>query len=102
MVRISRIAPKILHTTNLQAEEAQRLRRKRKADRMRLLDMQRRQMKRLEEVRETQKKVFVYTYACYILSCSSAFWFLAIDFNHHAMLGRGNVLIFVFPKYTPD
>ncbi|XP_022131619.1 uncharacterized protein LOC111004748 [Momordica charantia] len=40
----------------IQAEEAQRLRRKRKADRMRLLDMQRRQMKRLEEVRETQKK----------------------------------------------
>lgn len=40
----------------IQAEEAQRLRRKRKADRMRLLDMQKRQMKRLEEVRETQKK----------------------------------------------
>lgn len=40
----------------IQAEEAQRLRRKRKAERTRLLDMQRRQMKRLEEVRETQKK----------------------------------------------
>ncbi|KAL0557479.1 hypothetical protein IC582_006020 [Cucumis melo] len=40
----------------IQAEEAHKLRRKRKAERMRLLDMQRRQMKRLEEVRETQKK----------------------------------------------
>lgn len=40
----------------LQAEEAQRLRKRRKAER-RLLDMQRRQKQRVEEVRETQKKV---------------------------------------------
>nr|POE84756.1 hypothetical protein CFP56_68741 [Quercus suber] len=39
----------------IQAEEAQRLRKRRKAER-RLLDMQRRQKQRVEEVRETQKK----------------------------------------------
>ncbi|XXG46529.1 hypothetical protein AAC387_Pa02g1348 [Persea americana] len=40
----------------IQAEEAQRLRKRRKAETMRLLDMERRQRQRLEEVRETQKK----------------------------------------------
>lgn len=40
-----------------QAEEAQRLRKRKKAESMRLLDMQRRQKQRVEEVRETQKKV---------------------------------------------
>lgn len=40
----------------IQAEEAQRLRKRRKAESMRLLDMQRRQKQRVEEVRETQKK----------------------------------------------
>lgn len=40
-----------------QAEEAQRLRKRKKAENMRLLDMERRQRQRLEEVRETQKKV---------------------------------------------
>lgn len=55
--KFPKIAPKFYPVTILQAEEAQRLRRKRKADRIRLLDMQQRQMKRLEEVRETQKKV---------------------------------------------
>ncbi|GAV79543.1 DnaJ domain-containing protein [Cephalotus follicularis] len=40
----------------IQAEEAQRLRKRIKAESMRLLDMKRRQKKRLEEVRETQKK----------------------------------------------
>ena len=39
----------------LQAEEAQRLLKRRKAER-RLLDMQRRQKQRVEEVRETPKK----------------------------------------------
>lgn len=41
----------------LQAEEAQRLRKRKKAEAQRLLDMQRRQKERIEEVRETQKKV---------------------------------------------
>ncbi|KAJ7953945.1 DnaJ domain containing protein [Quillaja saponaria] len=40
----------------IQAEEAQRLRRRKKAESMRFLDMQRRQKQRVEEVRETQKK----------------------------------------------
>ncbi|XP_061337243.1 uncharacterized protein LOC133284264 isoform X2 [Gastrolobium bilobum] len=40
----------------IQAEEAQRLRKRRRAENERLLDMQRRQKKRIEEVRETQKK----------------------------------------------
>ncbi|WRX14259.1 hypothetical protein QQP08_006746 [Theobroma cacao] len=40
----------------IQAEEAQRLRKRRKAESMRLLDMERRQKQRLEEIRETQKK----------------------------------------------
>ncbi|KAL5123434.1 hypothetical protein HKD37_02G004025 [Glycine soja] len=39
----------------IQAEEVQRLRKRRKAEK-RLLDMQRRQKERIEEVRETQKK----------------------------------------------
>ena len=41
----------------LQQEEAQRLRKRKKAESQRLLEMQRRQKERLEEVRETQKKV---------------------------------------------
>ncbi|XP_068326982.1 uncharacterized protein [Pyrus communis] len=40
----------------IQAEEAQRLRKRRKAENMRFLDMQRRQKQRVEEVRESQKK----------------------------------------------
>lgn len=43
----------------IQAEEAQnlrRLRKRRKAESMRLLDMERRQKQRVEEIRETQKK----------------------------------------------
>ncbi|KAK7275022.1 hypothetical protein RIF29_16128 [Crotalaria pallida] len=40
----------------IQAEEAQRLRKRKKAEAQRLLDMQRRQKERIEEVRETQKK----------------------------------------------
>ncbi|XP_054809693.1 uncharacterized protein LOC129311413 [Prosopis cineraria] len=40
----------------VQAEEAQRLRKRKKAESKRLLDMQRRQKERIEEVRETQKK----------------------------------------------
>ncbi|KAK2983904.1 hypothetical protein RJ640_008063 [Escallonia rubra] len=46
--------------SSFQAEEAQQLRRlqkKRKAETMRLLDMERRQKKRVEEIRETQKKL---------------------------------------------
>ncbi|KAK0573230.1 hypothetical protein LWI29_004634 [Acer saccharum] len=40
----------------IQAEEAQRLRKKKRVESMRLLDMERRQKQRLEEIRETQKK----------------------------------------------
>lgn len=40
----------------LQAEEAQRLRKRKKAETMRLLDMEKRQKQRVEEMRETQKK----------------------------------------------
>ncbi|KAH7569955.1 hypothetical protein JRO89_XS05G0023900 [Xanthoceras sorbifolium] len=40
----------------VQAEEVQRLRKKKRAESMRLLDMERRQKQRLEEIRETQKK----------------------------------------------
>ncbi|KAJ1412107.1 Chaperone J-domain superfamily [Sesbania bispinosa] len=40
----------------LQAEEAQRLRKRKRAESKRLLDMQRRQKERIEEVRQTQKK----------------------------------------------
>ncbi|XP_031492153.1 uncharacterized protein LOC116258864 [Nymphaea colorata] len=40
----------------MQAEEAQRLRKRKKAETLRLLDMERRQKQRLEEVRQTQKK----------------------------------------------
>ncbi|KAK7407452.1 hypothetical protein VNO78_09392 [Psophocarpus tetragonolobus] len=43
------------HQLQIQAEEAQRLRKRRKAEK-RLLEMQRRQKERIEEVRETQKK----------------------------------------------
>ncbi|KAJ8774521.1 hypothetical protein K2173_016967 [Erythroxylum novogranatense] len=39
-----------------QAEEAQRLRRKKKAEMLRILDMEKRQKRRLEEVRASQKK----------------------------------------------
>ncbi|XP_077211247.1 uncharacterized protein LOC143846638 [Tasmannia lanceolata] len=40
----------------IQAEEVQRLRKKKKAETLRLLDMERRQKKRLEEIWESQKK----------------------------------------------
>ncbi|PKI64454.1 uncharacterized protein LOC116211300 [Punica granatum] len=40
----------------LQAEEAQRLRKKRRAETLRMLEMERRQKQRVEEVRKTQKK----------------------------------------------
>ncbi|KAK3421808.1 uncharacterized protein LOC104453877 [Eucalyptus grandis] len=40
----------------LQAEEAHRLRKKKKAETMRLLDMERRQKQRVEEMRQSQKK----------------------------------------------
>ncbi|KAK8918722.1 hypothetical protein KSP39_PZI021311 [Platanthera zijinensis] len=40
----------------IQAEEAQRMRRRRKAEKIRLLDMEKRQKQRLEEIRDLQKK----------------------------------------------
>ncbi|XP_021646516.2 uncharacterized protein LOC110639750 isoform X2 [Hevea brasiliensis] len=41
----------------IQAEEAMRLRKRRKAETLRILDMEKRQKQRVEEVRETQRKV---------------------------------------------
>lgn len=41
----------------LQSEEAQRMRKRRRAEALRLIDMERRQKQRLEEMRESQKKV---------------------------------------------
>lgn len=52
----------------LQAEEAQRLRKRRKAEK-RLLDMQRRQKERIEEVRETQKKVAIMSLIYIVTAC---------------------------------
>ncbi|KAL9268303.1 hypothetical protein AKJ16_DCAP22798 [Drosera capensis] len=40
----------------IQAEEAQRLRRRKRAETARIMDMERRQKQRVEEIRETQKK----------------------------------------------
>ncbi|ONK67409.1 uncharacterized protein A4U43_C06F19930 [Asparagus officinalis] len=45
------------HQLQIQAEEAQKLKRRRKAETLRLLDMERRQKQRLKEIRESQKKV---------------------------------------------
>ena len=45
-----------------EAKEAKRLRKRKKAEALRLLDMEKRQKQRLEEVRETQRKVSVLTY----------------------------------------
>jgi hypothetical protein len=41
----------------LQAEEAKKLRKRKKAEALRLLDMERKQKQRLQAVRESQKKV---------------------------------------------
>lgn len=43
----------------LQAEEAQKMRKRKKAENSRLLDIERRSKERLEEVRETLKKVAI-------------------------------------------
>lgn len=51
------ILPDTKYAALLQSEEAKRLRKRKKADLLRLEDMQRRQKQRVEEVRETQKKV---------------------------------------------
>ncbi|KAG8098187.1 hypothetical protein GUJ93_ZPchr0013g36295 [Zizania palustris] len=44
------------HELLIQSEEAQRLRKRKKAEALRLLDMEKRQKQRLEEVRESQRK----------------------------------------------
>ncbi|XP_006650601.1 uncharacterized protein LOC102722100 [Oryza brachyantha] len=44
------------HQLRIQAEEAQRLRKRKKAEALRLLDMEKRQKQRLQEVRESQRK----------------------------------------------
>lgn len=49
----------------LQSEEAQRLRKRRRAESMRLCDIERRQKQRIEEVRQTQKKVCVHVFSNY-------------------------------------
>lgn len=57
----------------LQAEEARhlkRMRRREKAEAMRLLDMERRQKLRVEEIRKTQKKV-----------CTFNFFFLSSEYD---------------------
>ncbi|XP_065860622.1 uncharacterized protein [Euphorbia lathyris] len=41
---------------NIQAEEAKRLKKRKKAETLRILDMEKRQKRRVEEVRETQRK----------------------------------------------
>jgi hypothetical protein len=46
----------------LQAEEAQKLRKRKKAENSRLLNLERRSKERLEEVRETQKKVAIISF----------------------------------------
>eukprot|EP00268_Persea_americana_P037438 TRINITY_DN37058_c0_g1_i2.p1 TRINITY_DN37058_c0_g1~~TRINITY_DN37058_c0_g1_i2.p1 ORF type:complete len:170 (-),score=38.26 TRINITY_DN37058_c0_g1_i2:586-1095(-) len=59
LLMLSKVIPSDITAASVllwQAEEAQRLRKRRKAETMRLLDMERRQRQRLEEVRETQKK----------------------------------------------
>jgi hypothetical protein len=42
-----------------QAEEAQRLKKRKKAETLRVLDMEKRQKQRLEEMRQNQKKVSI-------------------------------------------
>lgn len=49
----------------MQSEEVQRLRKRRKAETMRLCDIERRQKQRIEEVRETQKKVYIHDFINY-------------------------------------
>ncbi|XP_068668884.1 uncharacterized protein [Aristolochia californica] len=44
------------HQLQIQAEEARQLRKRKKAEILRLLDMERRQKQRVEEIRESQKK----------------------------------------------
>lgn len=53
----------------LQAEEAQRERKKRKLANTRKLEMERRQKERVEEVRETQKKVSTFFSVLAPVSC---------------------------------
>lgn len=55
----------------LQAEEAQRLRKKRRAEAQRILDMEMRQKQRLEEMRKTQQKVCYQYLLCICRSCYS-------------------------------
>lgn len=72
----------------LQAEEAQRLRKKKRAESMRLLDMERRQKQRLEEIRETQKKVQFYLVNLHVivfyLKCYTFVGFFPLFFDKYA------------------
>jgi hypothetical protein len=53
-----------------EAKEAKRLRKRKKAEALRLLDMEKRQKQRIEEVRETERKVFFYLYDAIADSCT--------------------------------
>lgn len=73
---LSKVIPSNITAASIllwQAEEAQRLRKRRKAETMRLLDMERRQRQRLEEVRETQKKVWGYCHSSFLFSLDFSF-----------------------------
>lgn len=50
----------------VQSEEALRMRKRRRIEALRLIDMERRQKQRLEEMRESQKKVFCCAFCKYI------------------------------------
>lgn len=68
----------------LQAEEAQRLRKKKRAESMRLLDMERRQKQRLEEIRETQKKVQFYVVNLHVIVFSLKCYSFVVFFDKYA------------------
>lgn len=59
LIRLSKFLFRKLRICILQAEEAQKMRKRKKAENSRLLDIERRSKERLEEVRETLKKVAI-------------------------------------------
>jgi len=59
LFRLGKFLFRILRICILQAEEAQKMRKRKKAENSRLLDIERRSKERLEEVRETLKKVAI-------------------------------------------
>jgi hypothetical protein len=59
LFRLSKFLFRKLRICILQAEEAQKMRKRKKAENSRLLDIERRSKERLEEVRETLKKLAI-------------------------------------------